>query len=308
MKDSKKKLIDELALKKAEYFSLQGKYNDLKDKYDNLKEHAEYLEKYCNSLSGHYNCYRSKFESNYQEYIKQMEDKITSLIKQRDNWKADCEYNEQCFQAEREARYKLEDEIKVIKGQKTYPCISLNCNDITGESSSLYFCFSYDDRVLLANNVPKYINKSMFEIYISVDRLGLTYYISCPSYFDEKGKPYIYFKVLHDTKQLIDYDRPLDWMNYCNNKSNKDIKDNYFQRYCFLGVNNRLYVCVSKNKYIMLDMQPESWIQKSDKWKILYDSNTRNGLVQIYDSMSVKAVTYYIENDRKSNKVIGELL
>ena len=102
--------MNDLALKKAEYFSLQGKYNDLKDKYDRLKEHSDCLEKYCDSLSGHCNCCRSKLETNYQNYIKQMEDKITSLTKQRDNWSADCEYNEQCFQAEREARYKLEDE------------------------------------------------------------------------------------------------------------------------------------------------------------------------------------------------------
>ena len=308
MKDSKKKLMNDLALKKAEYFSLQGKYNDLKDKYDSLKEHANCLEKYCDSLSGHCNCCKSKLEINYQNYIKQMEDKITSLIKQRDNWKADCEYNEQCFQAEREARYKLEDEIKVLKGEKKYPCISLECNDITGESSSLYFCFSYDEKVLLANNVPKLIFKSYFQIHASVARLGLIYHITCPPVLNPKtNKPYVYFKVLHDTKQLIDYDRPLDWMNYCNNKSNKDIEEKEFQRYCFLGPYNCLNVYLSEIDFIMLDRNPELWIQKSDSWRILYDDKTREGFVQIYDKVSPKTVTYYIEGNTVK-KVIDEQL
>ena len=180
-----------------------------------LSDKLNCLEKYCNSLYGTCNCCKSKLSNDYQKYIDQADGKITSLIKERDNYKNDYEYAEKCFQAEREARYKLEDELKVLKGEKRYPCISLECNDITGESSSLYFCFSYDEKVLLANNVPKDINKDMFEMHAVVDRLGLTYHISCPSYLNEKGKPYIYFKILHDTKQLIDYDRPLKWMNYC---------------------------------------------------------------------------------------------
>ena len=131
-------------------------------------------------------------------------------------------------------------------------------------------------------------------------RLGLTYHITCPPVLNPKtDKPYVYFKVLHDTKQLIDYDRPLDWMNYCNNKSNKDIEEKEFQKYCFLGVNGRLHLCTSASKFILLDMQPEDWIQKSDRWKIFYDDRTEEGLVQIYDNVSLKAVTYYIENDRK---------
>lgn len=314
MKDSKKKLMNDLALKKAEYFSLQGKYNNLKDEYDRLKKHTDCLEKYCNSLSSHCNCCKSKFESNYQEYIKQMEDKIASLIRQRDNWKADCEYNEECFQAEREAKYRLEDEINVLKGQKIYPCISMNCNDITGESSSLYFCFSYDDRVLLANNVPGSISMDKFVIkscYIDSAKGGLIYEIEylLPQFIGDK-LPYsicnVKFEVSYDLKKVISSCIPRGWNNYCNHKSNKDVENNYFQRKCFLGVNNRLHLCISANKFILLDMQPELWIQKSDKWKIWYDDKTKEGLVQIYDNISIKVVTYYIENDKQINKIVSE--
>ena len=310
MKDSKKKLINDLALKTAEYFSLQGRYNDLKDKYNSLKEHADFLEKYCDSLSGHCNCCKSKLESNYQNYIKQMDDKITSLIKQRDNWKADCEYNEQCFQAEREAKYRLEDEIKVLKGQKTYPCISMNCNDITGESSSLYFCFSYDDKVLLANNIPGNINMDKFIIGTSLNFKGeLIYHIGyVEPIIDSLHTMWrLEVDINSSSKNIIRSCIPRGWNNYCNHKSNKDVEDNYFQRYCFLGVNNSLYVCISADKFILLDMHPENWVQKSDRWKILYDSNTKNGLIQIYDELALKTVTYYIEGNNVK-KVIGEQL
>lgn len=49
------------------------------------------------------------------EYIKQMEDKITSLIKQRDNYRSDYEYAEECFQAERNRRWELEEQLNKIK-------------------------------------------------------------------------------------------------------------------------------------------------------------------------------------------------
>lgn len=46
-------------------------------------------------------------------YAKELE----SIIKMRDNWKADCEYNEKCFQAERDRRWELEEEVKQLKNQ-----------------------------------------------------------------------------------------------------------------------------------------------------------------------------------------------
>ena len=215
-------LADKLLEKEKECSHLSALSNIHEMRIESLEKQLVELESYSKSLD--------KFILEKQLQINGLEHQVSELVdrcihaeKQRDNYKNDYDYVEECFQAEREARYKLEDEIKVLKGQKSYPCISLECNDITGESSSLYFCFSYDEKVLLANNVPKDINKNMFEIHISVDRLGLTYHISNPSYFDEKGNPYIYFKILHDTKQLIDYNRPLVWMNYCNNRSNRDI-------------------------------------------------------------------------------------
>lgn len=310
------------ALKSVHEMRIEALEKQLTDdkRYKDLIEHIEQQDNKITSLIKERDNYRDLFESSdklvteKQFEINGLTRKFSEILdrcfhaeKQRDNYKNDYEYVEECFQAEREARYKLEDEIKVLKGQKAYPCISLECNDITSESSSLYFCFSYDDKVLLANNVPRLIFKSYFQIHASVNRLGLTYHITCPHVLNPKtDKPYVYFKVLHDTKQLLDYDRPLDWMNYCNNKSNKDIEYKEFQRYCFLGVNNRLHLCVSANKFILLDRQPEDWVQKSDRWKIVYDDITKEGLVQIYDTTSIKAVTYYIENGRKINKIIGE--
>ena len=46
-------------------------------------------------------------------YAKELE----SMIKMRDKWKADCEYNEKCFQAERDRRWELEEEVKQLKKQ-----------------------------------------------------------------------------------------------------------------------------------------------------------------------------------------------
>ena len=308
MKDSKKKLMNELALKRVEYFCLQDKYNDLKNKYDRVKEHSDYLEKYCDSLSGHCNCCQAKLETNYQTYINQMEDKIASLIAQRDSWKADCEYNAQCFQAEREARHKLEDEIKVLKGQITYPCILLNCNNSTGESSSLYVCFSYDDKVLLANNVPKHINKENFIINADCSKGSLIYEVEylLPQFVGDE-RPYdtcaVKFEVSYDLKKVISSCMPKSWNTCCHHK---DVRDNHFQKYCFLSSNDRLYVRVSTDRLILLDAHPEIWVQKSYRWKILCDdNNTKNSVVQIYDEASLKSVTYYIEDDRVK-KVISE--
>lgn len=302
------------------------KYIDDDKRYKDLIEHIEQQDNKITSLIKERDGYKDLFESsdkladekqfeinNLTRKLSEILDQCLHAEKQKHNWKADCEYNEKCFQAEREARYKLEDEIRVLKGQKTYPSISLNCNDITGESSSLYFCFSYDDRVLLANNVPGNIRQDEFIIkscYIDSSKGGLIYEIEyqLPQFVRDKFPYYICnvkFEVSYDLKKVISSCIPTCWNTYCNHKRNNDVRDSYFQRYCFLGINTRLYACVSADKFILLDMHPEDWIQKSDRWKILYDSNTKNGLVQIYDSMSVKAVTYYIEGN-SVKKVINE--
>ena len=49
------------------------------------------------------------------EHIEQQDNKITSLIKQRDNYKNDYEYAEECFQAERNRRWELEEQLNKIK-------------------------------------------------------------------------------------------------------------------------------------------------------------------------------------------------
>ena len=154
--------------------------------------------------------------------LSEVADRCIQAEKQRDNWKADCEYNEQCFQAEREARYRLEDEIKVLKGKKTYPCLSLNCNDITGESSSLYFCFSYDERLLLADNVPKYIHTDQFIImHTPIDHK--TYHVAYVSpLFQGTSKPYdmarAEFEISADSKAITRSIIPTGWLSANKNK------------------------------------------------------------------------------------------
>ena len=55
------------------------------------------------------------------EHIEQQDNKITSLIKQRDNYKNDYEYAEECFQAERNRRWELEEQLnKVREAVKDY--------------------------------------------------------------------------------------------------------------------------------------------------------------------------------------------
>lgn len=171
-----------------------------------------------------------QFEINgLRSRLSEVVDKCIHAEKQRDNWKADCEYNEQCFQAEREARYRLEDEIKVLKGQKTYPCISMSCNDITGESFSLYFCFSYDERLLLADNVPNYINTDQFIVmHTSIDHDNTynyvnTYHVAyvCPL-FQGTSKSYdmarAEFDISVDSKTITRSIIPTSWLSANKNK------------------------------------------------------------------------------------------
>lgn len=56
-------------------------------------------------------------------YAKELE----SIIKMRDNWKADCEYNEKCFQAERDRRWELEEEVKQLKKKLIEPKVDCSC-------------------------------------------------------------------------------------------------------------------------------------------------------------------------------------
>ena len=42
---------------------------------------------------------------------------LESIIKKRDNWKADCEDAQKCFQEERSRRWELEEEVKQLKNQ-----------------------------------------------------------------------------------------------------------------------------------------------------------------------------------------------
>ena len=44
--------------------------------------------------------------------LQELSAQLESMTKMRDNWKADCEYSEKCFQAERDRRWELEEEVK----------------------------------------------------------------------------------------------------------------------------------------------------------------------------------------------------
>lgn len=98
-----------------------------KEKIIELADKLLEKEKECSQLSALKSVHEMRIESlekqltddkrykDLLEYIKQMEDKITSLIKQRDNYKNDYEYAEECFQAERSRRWELEEQLNKIK-------------------------------------------------------------------------------------------------------------------------------------------------------------------------------------------------
>lgn len=216
-----------------------NKITSLIKERDNYKDSVESLDKFVTEKQLEINSLHRR--------LSEVADTCIQAEKQRDNWKADCEYNEQCFQAEREARYRLEDEIKVLKGQKTYPCLSLNCNDITGESSSLYFCFSYNERLLLADNVPKYISTDQFiVVHTSTDHntcnYAKTYHVVYASpLFQGTSKPYdmarAEFDIAVDLKAITRSIIPTSWLSV--NKNKKYSLANYELNY--YGVENDKY-------------------------------------------------------------------
>ena len=99
-------------------------------------------------------------------YAKELE----SMIKMRDNWKADCEYNEKCFQAERDRRWKLEEEVKQLKEQLSEKKLSkfqkpyLDILQAPGISySNIYMVFDNDTEPLLfIDSIKGNLNKDDF--------------------------------------------------------------------------------------------------------------------------------------------------
>ena len=99
-------------------------------------------------------------------YAKELE----SIIKMRDNWKADCEYNEKCFQAERDRRWELEEEVKQLKEQLSEKKLSkfqkpyLDILQAPGISySNIYMVFDNDTEPLLfIDSIKGNLNKDDF--------------------------------------------------------------------------------------------------------------------------------------------------
>ena len=106
------------------------KSNNIEHYKEKIVELADKLlekEKECSYLSALKNVHEMRIESlekqitddkRYKdliEHIEQQDNKITSLIKQRDNYKNDYEYAEECFQAERNRRWELEEQLNKIK-------------------------------------------------------------------------------------------------------------------------------------------------------------------------------------------------
>ena len=99
-------------------------------------------------------------------YAKELE----SIIKMRDNWKADCEDAQKCFQAERDRRWELEEEVKQLKEQLSEKKLSkfqkpyLDILQAPGISySNIYMVFDNDTEPLLfIDSIKGNLNKDDF--------------------------------------------------------------------------------------------------------------------------------------------------
>lgn len=109
------------------YMKTSNNIEHYKEKIIELADKLLEKEKECSYLSALKNVHEMRIESlekqitddkRYKdliEHIEQQDNKITSLIKQRDNYKNDYEYAEECFQAERSRRWELEEQLNKIK-------------------------------------------------------------------------------------------------------------------------------------------------------------------------------------------------
>lgn len=133
-------------------------------------------------------------------YAKELE----SIIKMRDNWKADCEYNEKCFQAERDRRWELEEEVKQLKKKLIEPKVDCSCcvknkEELVGKRLSIFESprLNIDNRWdgycsidLINGNQIKFID--MIKGYIDKDALDIFDGKSSYSIYDHRTGNYIY--------------------------------------------------------------------------------------------------------------------
>lgn len=136
-------------------------------------------------------------------YAKELE----SITKMRDNWKADCEYNEKCFQAERDRRWELEEEVKQLKkqlmesgvGDSDYIRNKKELDELISKKLSIFEDprLNIDNRWdgycsidLINGNKIKFID--MVKCYIDKDALDIFDGKSSYSIYDHRTGNYIY--------------------------------------------------------------------------------------------------------------------
>ena len=133
-------------------------------------------------------------------YAKELE----SIIKMRDNWKADCEYNEKCFQAERDRRWELEEEVKQLKKKLIEPKVDCSCcvknkEELVGKRLSIFESprLNIDNRWdgycsidLINGNQIKFID--MVKGYLNKDVLEIFDEKSNYSIYDHRTGSYVY--------------------------------------------------------------------------------------------------------------------
>ena len=175
-------------------------------------------------------------------YAKELE----SIIKMRDNWKADCEYNEKCFQAERDRRWELEEEVKQLKKQlmESEVCNSdyirnkKELDELTSKKLSIFENprLNIDNRWdgycsidLINGNKIKFID--MIKGYIDKDALDIFDRKSSYSIYDHRTDDYLYSidkntynieKISHLKVEAIDDDNNCECLcKKCKKKKTK---------------------------------------------------------------------------------------
>ena len=174
-----------------------------------------------------------------QEVMAQLE----SMTKMRDNWKADCEYSEKCFQAERDRRWELEEEVKQLKKQLMESGVDCSCcvknkKEFDGKKLTIFEDprLNIDNRWdgycsinLINGNQIKFID--MVKSYIDKDALSIVVGKSNYSIYDHRTGDYLYSidkntynieKISHLKVEAIDDDNNCECLcKKCKKKKTK---------------------------------------------------------------------------------------
>ena len=175
-------------------------------------------------------------------YAKELE----AIIKMRDNWKADCEDAQKCFQAERDRRWELEEEVKQLKKQlmeygvsnSDYIRNKKELDELVGKRLSIFEDprLNIDNRWdgycsinLINGNQIKFID--MVKGYIDKDALDIFDRKSSYSIYDHRTGDYLYSidkntynieKISHLKVEAIDDDNNCECLcKKCKKKKTK---------------------------------------------------------------------------------------